>query len=70
MCVQMRLGVGNEGDLLHEKPRVRQSTAGLWWGEMPWSPSTYQNALCQDPSLTSEEDPGTATVRFACFHVL
>lgn len=60
--MQMRLGVGSEGDLLHEKPRIRQSSAGLWWGEMPWSPSTYQHDLCQNPSLTSEGNPGTSTV--------
>eukprot|EP00892_Ulva_mutabilis_P009950 jgi/Ulvmu1/7327/UM035_0116.1 len=61
-AIEMRLGVGGEGDSLHEKPRIRESSAKSWWGEMLWNPSTFQHPLCQDVSKTSEANPGTATV--------
>lgn len=63
LSLQMRLGVGGEGDSLHEKPRIRESAAKAWWGEMVWNPSTFQHPSCQDVSKTSDSHPGTATVR-------
>lgn len=58
----MRLGVGAEGDSVHEKPRTRESTPRSWWGEIVWNPSLFQHPTCQDVALTSEAQPGTATV--------
>ena len=47
---------------MHEKPRIREATPKSWWGEMVWNPSLFQHSTCQDVSLTSDSQPGTATV--------
>lgn len=65
----MRLGVGGEGDSVHEKPRIRESTSRSWWGEIVWNPSSFQHPTCQDVALTSEAQPGTATVRLLLFQL-
>ena len=56
--MQVRIGVGEQGDLTHAKPQVRESSSQLWWGEVPYQPSQMQHPDCQDVSATSVDSPG------------
>ena len=61
--VQVRIGVGAQGDSKHVQPQVRESSQQVWWGEISWLPSTFPSPMCQDTSITSLESPGTMWVR-------
>ena len=69
VCAQVRIGVGEQGDSRYLKPQVRESGSQLWWGEVPWLPSSIENSLCQDIGATSIDKPGTLWVRAASLPV-
>lgn len=61
--VQVRIGVGAQGDSKHVQPQVRESSQQVWWGEISWLPSTFPSPMCDDTNMTSLESPGTMWVR-------
>lgn len=61
--MQVRIGVGEQGDLKHVHPQVREATPLSWWGDVPLAFSSLQSTLCQDVDATSVQQPATLWVR-------